>query len=447
MFENLQEKLELALKRFRGQATISEENVEDAMREIRRALLEADVNLQVAKQFVAHVKEKAIGAEVKGNLLPEQLIVKIVRDEMIEIMGSKMAEIKFSPTPPTVIMVAGLQGSGKTTFCGKLARNLRKKGRQPLLVACDIHRPAAILQLKQLGDQIKVPVFTAEDKDAVKIAKNALSYARKFGRDTVIVDTAGRLTIDEEMMAEVKSISSAVKPTETLFVCDAMIGQDSVTTAKAFHEQLNLSGIVLTKLDGDTRGGAALSVLQVVGQPIKFVGTGEKLDALEPFHPERIASRILGMGDILTLVEKAESQIDHKEARKIEEKIRKNQFTFDDFLDQLKTIKKMGSIRDLIGMIPGMDKQMKNVDIDEKAFVRIEGIIHSMTKAERATPKIINGSRRLRIAKGSGTKVQDVNKLLKQFDDMSKMMKNLTRGKRSRFMKNLPAQGGFGGFR
>lgn len=446
MFENLQEKLESALKKFRGQASISESNIEEALREIRRALLEADVNLNVAKKFVNSVKEKAIGSEVKGNLLPEQVIVKIVHEELVELMGNKMSELKFSPTPPTVIMVAGLQGSGKTTFCGKLAKNLKKKGRQILLVACDIHRPAAILQLQQLGDQIKVPVFTEEGKDAKTIAKNALSYARKFGRDTVLIDTAGRLTIDEQMMEEVRNISDAVNPTETLFVCDAMIGQDAVTTAKAFHDKLDLSGIVLTKLDGDTRGGAALSVLEVIGKPIKFVGTGEKLEALEPFHPERIASRILGMGDILTLVEKAESQIDQKEAQKLEEKIRKNQFTFEDFLDQLKTIKKMGSVRDLLGMLPGMDKAMKNVNVDENAFGKVEAIILSMTKHERNNPKILNGSRRLRIAKGSGTKVQDVNKLIKQFNDMSKMMKNVARGKKSRFMKNLNIPGGLGGF-
>ncbi|MFP4370511.1 MAG: signal recognition particle protein [Bacteroidota bacterium] len=443
MFENLQEKLELALKRFRGKATISEENISEAMREIRRALLEADVNLQVAKKFTEDVKEKAVGTEVKGNLLPEQLIVKLVRDELIEVMGSKTAELQFSPAPPTVVLVAGLQGSGKTTFCGKLAKSLRKKGRQPLLVACDVHRPAAVTQLKQIGDQVKIPVFSEDSKDAVRIANNAISYAKKFARDVVIVDTAGRTTIDELMMTEVKNIADTVKPTETLFVCDAMIGQDAVTTAKAFHEKLNLTGIVLTKLDGDTRGGAALSVLSVVGKPIKYVGTGEKPDALEPFHPERIASRILGMGDVLTLVEKAEQQIDKQQAEDLEKKIRKNQFTFHDFLDQLKTIRKMGSIRDLLGMIPGMDKQLKNINVDDGAFNRVEAIILSMTKQERNNPKIINGSRRRRIAKGSGTTVQDVNRLIKQFDDMQKMMKNMTRGKKSRFMPKLPGGLGF----
>jgi signal recognition particle subunit SRP54 len=444
MFENLTEKLEGALKRFRGQSTISEENITEAMREIRRALLEADVNLAVAKKFVSNVKEKAVGQEVKGKLLPEQLIVKIVHDEMVELMGNKMSEMVFSSHPPTVVMVAGLQGSGKTTFCAKLAKSLRKKGRQPILVACDVHRPAAIDQLKQLGKSINIPVFSEDTKDAVSIAGNALDYAKRFARDVVIVDTAGRLTIDEVMMDEVKNISDAVSPTETFFVCDAMIGQDAVTTAKAFHEKLSLTGIVLTKLDGDSRGGAALSVLEVVGKPIKFVGTGEKVDNLEPFHPERIASRILGMGDILTLVEKAEQQFDETEAKVLEEKIRKNQFTFDDFLDQLKTIKKMGSIQDLLGMIPGMGKQLKNVNIDEKQFGRVEAIITSMTRAERNNPRIINGSRRRRIAKGSGTQVADVNRLIKQFDDMNKMMKNLTRGKKSRMMKNFKMPKGMG---
>jgi len=442
MFENLQEKLELALKRFRGHATISEENISEALREIRRALLEADVNINVAKKFVEEVKQKAIGTEVKGNLLPEQLIVKIVHNELVEIMGSKKADLNISPQPPTVVLVAGLQGSGKTTFAAKLAKSLKKKGKQPLLVAADIYRPAAIEQLKTLAQQINVPVFSQEATDPVEIVKDALSYARKFARDIVIIDTAGRLTIDEKMMNEVENISKVAKPHETLFVCDAMIGQDAVNTAKAFHEKLNLTGIVLTKLDGDTRGGAALSVLEVVGQPIKFVSTGEKLDTLEPFHPERIASRILGMGDILTLVEKAEEQIDAQKAQKLEEKIRKNQFTFDDFLDQLATIKKMGSIRDLLGMIPGMDRNLKNVNIDEKGFLRVEAIIRSMTKEERQNPKIINGSRRKRIALGSGTTIQDVNRLLKQFEDMNKMMKNFTRGGKSRFLKNFGLPGG-----
>jgi len=444
MFENLQEKLETAIKRFRGQSKITEENVQEAMREIRRALLEADVHLNVAKQFVNNVKDKAVGTEVKGKLLPEQLIVKIVRDEMVELMGNKQSDLLMSPQSPTVILVAGLQGSGKTTFCAKLAKKLRKKGKQPLMVACDIYRPAAIDQLKQLGKQANIPVFSKDSKDAAEIAQEAINYSKRFARDVVIIDTAGRLTIDEMMMNEVSNLSKAVKPTETLFVCDAMIGQDAVTTAKAFHEKLTLTGVVLTKLDGDTRGGAALSVLSVVGKPIKFVGTGEKIDDLEPFHPERIASRILGMGDVLTLVEKAESQFDTQEAKKLEQKIRSNQFTFEDFLEQLKTIKKMGSFRDLLGMIPGMDKQLKNVNIDDKQFSRVEAIILSMTKQERNNPKILNGSRRKRIAKGSGTTIQDVNKLLKQFTEMNKMMKSMTRGGKSRMLKNFMPGGGFG---
>jgi len=444
MFENLQEKLESALKRLRGQTKITEENVEEALVEVRRALLEADVNLQVTKKFVENVKQKAIGKEVKGRLLPEQLIVKLVHDELVEIMGNKVSELTFSSHPPTVILVAGLQGSGKTTFTAKLAKSLRKKGRQPLLVACDVHRPAAIDQLQTLGKSIAIPVFTGDSKDAVQIAKDSIAYSKKFARDIVIIDTAGRLTIDEMMMKEVADISDAVNPTETLFVCDAMIGQDAVTTAKAFHEKLNLTGIVLTKLDGDTRGGAALSVLSVVGKPVKYIGVGEKIDALEPFHPERIASRILGMGDILTLVEKAEMEIDAKEAEKIEEKLRKNQFTFEDFLDQLRTIKKMGSLRDLLGFIPGMDKAMKNVNIDDNAFNRVEAIILSMTRQERNNPKILNGSRRKRIANGSGTTVQDVNRLLKQFEEMQKMMKTVARGGKSRVLKQFGLPASFG---
>jgi signal recognition particle subunit SRP54 len=338
-------------------------------------------------------------------------------------------------------MVAGLQGSGKTTFCGKLAKNLRKRGRHPLLVAADVHRPAAILQLEQLAEQVKIPLYKEEGKDARSVAKNAMDYARKFGRDVVIVDTAGRTTIDEVMMKEVSDIAKLIEPTETLFVVDAMIGQDAVTTAKAFDEALTLTGIVLTKLDGDTRGGAALSVLDVVGKPIKFVSMGEKLDSLEPFHPDRIASRILGMGDILSLVEKAEQQFDEKEAAKIEEKIKKNKFTFDDFLDQIAMIKKMGSLKDLLGMLPGMDKQLKNINLDDKAFNKVEAIIHSMTKAERDNPRVINGSRRLRIATGSGTKVQDVNKLLEQFEQMQKMMKGMVQGKKNRFLSSFPGMG------
>lgn len=444
MFESLQEKLEQAIKRLKGQAVLTESNIEEALREIRRALIEADVNFNVAKKFVDDVKEKALGSQVKGKLLPEQVIVKIVYDELVEVLGNKQAELLFSPTPPTIIMVAGLQGSGKTTFCAKLAKLIRKRGKQPLLVACDVHRPAAIDQLKQLGQLANIPVFSIDSKDPISIAKEALIYARKFSRDVLIVDTAGRLTIDEEMMQEVENLSRFINPTETLFVCDAMIGQDAVTTAKAFHDRLNITGVVLTKLDGDTRGGAALSVLSVTGRPIKFVSIGEKIEAIEPFHPERIASRILGMGDIVTLVEKAEQEYDAAQAQKLEEKIRKNQFTFEDFLDQLRVIKKMGSIRDLLGFLPGMDKALRNVDIDEKGFARVEAIILSMTKEERENPKIINGSRRRRIADGSGTTLQDVNRLLKQFEDMTKLMKTINRGGRSRFLKNFNLPANFG---
>jgi signal recognition particle subunit SRP54 len=441
MFENLQEKLEFALKKVRGNAEITEENIAEALVEIRKALLDADVNFQVAKDFVETVKQKALGTEVKGKLRPDQLIVKIVNDELKETMGNKNSELMFSPQPPTVVLVAGLQGSGKTTFCAKLAKSLRKKGRQPLLVACDIHRPAAVLQLKQLGDQVKIPVFSEEDKSAQTITQDAIAYAKKFARDIVIIDTAGRLTIDEDMMKEVKEVAEIAKPTETLFVCDAMIGQDAVNTAKAFHDLLSLTGVVLTKLDGDTRGGAALSVLKVVGKPIKFVGTGEKLDDLEPFHPDRIASRILGMGDIITFVERAEREMDEKKAEEYEEKIRKNQFTLDDFLDQISMIKKMGSLKDLIGMIPGMDKAMKGVDVDNASFAKIEAMIYSMTKKERATPKIINGSRRQRIARGSGTTIQDVNRLLKQFEDLQKVMKSVAQGKKSKIFQTFKKLG------
>ena len=441
MFENLQEKLEFALKKVRGQAEITENNIAEALIEIRKALLDADVNYQVVKDFVETVKEKALGTKVGGKLMPEQLIVKIVHEELKETMGNQNRELLFAPNPPSVILVAGLQGSGKTTFCAKLAKNLRKKGRQPLLVACDIHRPAAILQLKQLGDQIKLPVFAEENTPAKNIAQNAISYAKKFMRDVVIIDTAGRLTIDEEMMQEVRDVADKVNPTETLFVCDAMIGQDAVNTAKAFNELLALTGIVLTKLDGDTRGGAALSVLKVVGKPIKYVGIGEKVDDLEPFHPERIASRILGMGDILTFVERAEREMNVKKAQELEAKVKKNQFTFDDFLDQLRTIKKMGTLKDLVSMIPGMDKNMKNLEIDEKTFTRTEAMIYSMTAKERNNPKILNGSRRQRIANGSGTTIQDVNRLVKQFEELQKLMKNVVHGKKTKIFQDLERYG------
>jgi signal recognition particle subunit SRP54 len=426
MFESLQSKLESALKRLRGQSKITEENIQEALQEVRTALLDADVHYNVVKDFIETVQQKAVGMEVKGNILPGQMIVKVIYDELVALMGAGKSELLFSPQPPTVIMVAGLQGSGKTTFCGKLALQLKKKGRQPLLVACDIYRPAAVDQLKMLGQQVNVPVYSAEGKNPVEIARESLSHARNYARDVVIIDTAGRLTIDEDMMQEVENIRTETKPREILFVCDAMTGQDAVNTAKAFHDRLTLTGVVLTKLDGDTRGGAALSIRSIVGQPIKFVGVGEKVDALEPFHPDRIASRILGMGDIITLVEKAQQEIDEKEAARLEEKIRKNQFNLQDFLEQLRVIKKMGSLRDLLGMIPGMDRAMQNIQVDDRAFGRVEAIILSMTKEERNNPKIINGARRRRIALGSGTSLQDVNRLLKQFEDMQKMMKTLS---------------------
>lgn len=438
MFENLQQRLEDAIKKIRGQSKLTEDNIDEALKEVRRALLDADVNVQVTKDFIEQVKSKAIGTEVKGKVSPDQLIVKIIYDELVEVMGKQKSDLIQSSHAPTIIMVAGLQGSGKTTFTGKLASFLRKKGRTPLLVAGDIYRPAAVSQLKTLAQSINVPVFHLENTDPVTIAKESLVYAKKFARDYVIIDTAGRLTIDEEMMQEVANIKEQVSPHEILFVCDAMTGQDAVNTAKAFHDRLSLTGVVLSKLDGDTRGGAALSIRKIVGKPIKFVSSGEKLDALESFFPDRIASRILGMGDIVSLVEKAQSQYDEAEAQKLEDKIRKNEFNFNDFVEQLQMIKKMGSLRDLLGMIPGMDKQLRNVEIDDSAFKKVEAIISSMTKQERLNPKILNGSRRLRIAKGSGTSIQEVNRLIKQFEEMQKMMKMMSSGKMKMPKMNLP---------
>ncbi|MFM8569429.1 MAG: signal recognition particle protein [Candidatus Kapaibacterium sp.] len=440
MFESLQQRLEDAIKRFRGQSRITEENIEETLREVRKALLEADVNLDVTKAFIDQVREKAVGTEIKARVSPEQLIVKIIHDELVSIMGSQKSDLVQSSQAPTVVLVAGLQGSGKTTFSAKLAAMLRKKGRQPLLVACDVYRPAAGDQLKTLAQGINVPVFSMDGADPVNIAAESLQDARKFARDYVIIDTAGRLTIDEAMMKEVSTIREQTKPHEVLFVCDSMTGQDAVNTAKVFHEALELTGVVLTKLDGDTRGGAALSIRHIVGKPIKFVSSGERLDTLESFFPDRIASRILGMGDIVSLVEKAQLQFDEQEAAKLEDKIKRSEFNYDDFLEQLNVIRKMGSIRDLLGMIPGMDKAMRNVQIDDNAFSKVESIIFSMTKQERAQPKILNGSRRLRIAKGSGTSIQDVNRLIKQFEDMQKMRKQMTNGN----MKMPKMPGGFG---
>jgi signal recognition particle subunit SRP54 len=440
MFEALSEKLEGAIRRIKGDHRITEENISESLREVRRALLEADVNVQVVKDFVESVKTKALGADVLKSLTPGQQIVKILHEELVELMGSEKADITTASTGPTVIMVAGLQGSGKTTFSAKLAAHYKKQGRHPLLVAADIYRPAAIDQLKLLGEQIGVPVYASDDKDAVKIAMDAKEFARRNLSDFIVIDTAGRLSIDEQMMNEVATIKERVRPTEILFVVDAMTGQDAVNTAKAFHDRLDYDGVVLTKLDGDTRGGAALSIRKVVERPIKFVGVGEKLDALEPFHPDRMASRILGMGDILTLAEKAQEEFDEAEAEKLERKMRKNQFTLEDFYSQLQHIKKLGPLSSVVEMIPGIGKMMRGQELDDKAFVRLEAIIQSMTPEEREKPAIINGSRRNRIARGSGTTVQDVNRFLKQFAEMQKMMKRLSKGGMRQFAQQVMGQ-------
>ncbi|MFH0991427.1 MAG: signal recognition particle protein [bacterium] len=442
MFEGLSQKLEAVFKKLRGEGRITEQNVTESLREVRRVLLDADVNYKVAKQFIEDVQKRAVGQEVLTSITPGQLIIKIIYDEMVKLLGQSRAELKFSNIPPTIIMVAGLQGSGKTTFCAKLANHIKSKGNNPLLVAADTYRPAAIDQLMTLGKQLGIPVFSERDQSPVKIAIDSLDFARKNIRDTVIIDTAGRLHIDEEMMQEVASIKEKTKPHEILFVVDAMTGQDAVNTAKAFHDRLNFDGVVLTKLDGDSRGGSALSIRAVVEKPIKFIGIGEKLDALEPFYPERIASRILGMGDIVTLVEKAQQQFDEEKAVKLEEKFRKAQFTLEDFLDQLREVKKMGPLSQVMGMIPGMNRLPADAQVDEKALVRIEAIIQSMTREERLRPVIINGNRRRRIALGSGTTVQEINRLLKQFEEMQKMMKRLSKGNMRRTLQGmrLPAR-------
>ena len=431
MFENLSEKLSNAFKFFRNKGKLSESDVKAGMREIKLALLEADVNFKVVRDFVKMVSERAVGAEVLESLLPAQQIVKIVNEEMIRLMGETQAKLTISPKPPTVVMMVGLQGAGKTTHAGKLAGMYKKQGKKPLLVACDVYRPAAIKQLQILGEKLDIPVFTLGEKEKpVKIAKEGLKYADKMGYDMVFIDTAGRLHIDEELMGELQDIKKAVDPTEILLTVDAMIGQDAVTVAEHFNEQLDVSGVILTKLDGDTRGGAALSVRHVTGKPIKFVGVGEKIDAIEPFYPDRMASRILGMGDVLSLIEKAEQAFDEKQAKALEEKIRKATFTLDDYLDQFAQLKKMGNIESLLGMMPGMNsKALKDAKIDEKQMAHTEAIIKSMTKKEREKPDIINASRKQRIAKGSGTTVEDVNKLLKQFEQVKKMMKQFSNKK------------------
>lgn len=427
MFENLSDRLERSFKLLKGQGKITEINVAETLKDVRRALVDADVNYKVAKNFTDAVKQKALGQNVINAIKPSELMVKIVHDELTSLMGGDVAPINLSGKP-AIILMSGLQGSGKTTFSGKLAKKLKsEKGMRPLLVACDVYRPAAIDQLKVLGESIDVPVYTEEgNKNPVEIAKNAIDFAKRNNHDLVIVDTAGRLAVDEQMMEEIEAIKNAIKPTEILFVVDSMTGQDAVNTAKTFNDRLDFGGVVLTKLDGDTRGGAALSIRSVVDKPIKFVGTGESLDGLDAFHPSRMADRILGMGDIVSLVEKAQQQYDEKEAAEIAAKLRKNQFTFNDFLKQIQQIKKMGNIKDLASMIPGVGKAIRDVEIDNDAFKGIEAIIMSMTPYEREHPEVINGSRRQRIAKGSGTSAQDVNRLLKQFDDMRKMMRAAT---------------------
>jgi signal recognition particle subunit SRP54 len=448
MFESLSEKLEGALKSVAGQGRINELNIAETMREIRRALLDADVNYQVARDFTERVREQAMGEKVLTAIQPGQQLVKVVYDELVYFLGGEHHDVTIAPNPPTIILVAGLQGSGKTTFCGKLALHFKNKGRAPMLAAADVYRPAAVDQLKSLAGQIKVPVYSIEEdgkvvKDAVRVAKEAVQQARRQARDILIIDTAGRLHVDEAMMQEVEEIKRAVNPHEILFVVDAMTGQDAVNTAKEFNTRLDFDGVVLTKLDGDTRGGAALSIRSVVEKPIKFASTGEKLDALSPFFPDRMAQRILGMGDVVSFVEKAQEQFDEKEAEKLQKKIRSEEFDLEDFYEQLQRIKKMGSLKDLIGMIPGVGKQVKDLDVDDEAFKHIEAIINSMTPEERRDPEVINGSRRRRIAEGSGVEVRDINQLLKQFRDMKKMMKTMTKmvGKG----RNVDLQGLMGG--
>ncbi|MBV6404224.1 MAG: signal recognition particle protein [Flavobacteriales bacterium] len=423
MFENLNDKLERAFKVLKGQGQITEINVAETTKEIRRALLDADVNYKTAKEFTDRVKAKALGQNVLTSISPGQLLTKITHDELAELMGGQAAGINMSGNP-TVVLMSGLQGSGKTTFSGKLANYIRRKGKRPLLVACDVYRPAAIDQLETLGRQLDIAVYSERaNNDPVSIARNAIAFARQHGFTAVIVDTAGRLAIDEAMMDEIARVKKAIDPQETLFVVDAMTGQDAVNTAKAFNDRLNIDGVVLTKLDGDARGGAALSIRSVVDKPIKFIGTGEKMEALDEFHPDRMAGRILGMGDVVSLVERAQEQFDEKQARELNKKIAKDQFGFDDFLEQIGQIKKMGNMKDLMGMIPGVGKAIKNIDIPDDAFKGIEAIIQSMTPEERRNPAIINGSRRNRLARGSGRGIEEVNKLMKQFDEMRKMMR------------------------
>lgn len=438
MFDNLSEKLDKALHVLKGHGQITEINVAETTKEVRRALLDADVNFKIAKEFTNRIKERALGQNVLTTLQPGQLMVKIVKDELTQLMGGDTEGIDLSGSP-SIILMSGLQGSGKTTFSGKLANYLKtKKSKNPLLVACDVYRPAAIDQLHVVGDQIGIEVYSdRENSDPVSLAKAGVAHAKANGHDVVIIDTAGRLAVDEKMMTEISNIHAAIKPQETLFVVDSMTGQDAVNTAKTFNDVLNFDGVILTKLDGDTRGGAAISIKSVVDKPIKFIGTGEKMEAIDVFHPSRMAERILGMGDVISLVERAQEQFDEEEARKIQKKIAKNKFGFDDFLSQIQQIKKMGNIKDLMGMIPGAGKALKGLDIDDDAFKHIEAIIHSMTPDERSTPSKLNASRKKRIAKGSGTTIQEINQLLKQFDQMGKMMKMMQGGGGKKMMQMM----------
>lgn len=437
MFESLTDRLNNAFKKFRNKGKLTEADVKEGMREIKIALLEADVNFKVVKEFIKTVSERAVGSDVLESITAPQQIVKIVNEELTALMGGTNSKLVISPKPPTVVMMAGLQGAGKTTHTGKLALMYKKQGKRPLLAACDVYRPAAIRQLQVVGEQVGVPVFTIEDcKDPVRIAREALEHARRHGHDMLFIDTAGRLHVDEDLMRELREIRDTVEPTEVLFVVDAMTGQDAVNAAEAFNSQIDLTGVILTKLDGDTRGGAALSVRQVTGKPIKFIGTGEKLDALEPFYPDRMASRILGMGDVLSLIEKAEANYDEQKAKELERKLREQKFTLTDYLDQFASIRKMGSLDQLVGMIPGVDQNaLKGANVDEKAIDRMEAVILSMTPHERDNPDVINASRKKRIAAGSGATVEEVNKLLKQYDATNKLMRQLQNG-----------GGSFGGF-
>ena len=448
MFDNLTNKIEKAFKILKGQGSISEINVAQTMKEIRKALLAADVDFKTAKSFTNKVKEKALGQKVLTAVQPGQLLTKIMKDELSDLMGNEKSDINLKSSL-TIILISGLQGSGKTTFSGKLALHLKQKfNKRPLLVACDVYRPAAIDQLEVLAEEVNVDVFlNREEKNPVNIAKSAVSHAKENGQNVVIIDTAGRLAIDDQMMNEIYSVKNIINPHEILFVVDSMTGQDAVNTAKAFNEKLDFDGVVLTKLDGDTRGGAALTIRSVVDKPIKFIGTSEKMDGLDIFHPERMASRILGMGDVISLVERAQQQFDEEEARKVQKKIAKNQFGFDDFLKQIQQIKKMGNVKDLMGMIPGMNNAMKNVDVDDESFKGIEAIINSMTKFERRNPKILNGSRRKRIALGSGTDITQVNQLIKQFSQMGKMMKMMQGGGAQKMMQMMQSRGGIPGMK